>query len=479
VDGAGDGILIVGGEGPGTAALLDGAHATTVRVYLGLPDLGIPVPVPVVDPDPLHPDVSRGSAVVGGAGTEWRNAGVFQVGGLASADLLVDSGALLDTGRFEIFGNPTIQATEPVSTATFAGAQTQLKVTDELTAGGNSRLTFDDGAQFTADLMWLSGGTTILNGAGTSGQVNGTQTAVQLFRDATLIIEDGAVLNSVSVRHIIGAGSDNPDPALVHVRGAGSSWDMGLTDLLIAINEFGVDGGNGELRLEDGAYVRAHDIQVGTGGRITGSDSTIDANVNLLGGTIAPGLSPGVLTINGNFTQGPLSTLEIEFGGLIAGTQHDQLIVLGDVDFDGEILLKFIDGFAPEQGQQFEFLTVDGLADLNDATFEVRNLAPGFMFDITPSAGGIMMTALNDGVFVPDTIPGDFNANGVVDAADYVVWRKSGASPEAYDEWRANFGSIAGAAASLMDASVPEPQGMTLFAISLCAMGALRLRQPC
>jgi hypothetical protein len=324
--------------------------------------------------------------------------------------------------------------------------------------------------------MRLSGGTTILlNGAGTSGQVNGTQTAVQLFRDATLIIEDGAVLNSSSVRHIIGAGTVTPDPSLVRISGAGSSWDMGLTDLLIAINEFGVDGGNGELRLEDGAYVRAHDIHVGTGGRITGSDSTIDANVNLLGGTIAPGLSPGALTINGNFTQGPLASLEIEIGGLTAGTQHDQLVVLGEVDIEGAILLKFIDGFAPQQGQTFEFLNIGGAADLSSAAFEIQNLAPGFMFDITPSAGGIMLTALNDGVFVPDALPGDFSGDGTVDAADYVVWRKTEGIPEDYDAWRTNFGRSAGSAGSITEAPVPEPGGIILFAISLCAMAALGL----
>jgi hypothetical protein len=65
-------------------------------------------------------------------------------------------------------------------------------------------------------------------------------------------------------------------------------------------------------------------------------------------------------------------------------------------------VLKFLDGFAPQQGQQFEFLAVGGIADLSGATFEVQNLMPGFQFDITPSAGGVLMTALTDGRFVPE-----------------------------------------------------------------------------
>ncbi|HJQ78320.1 MAG TPA: hypothetical protein VJ828_00115 [Lacipirellulaceae bacterium] len=38
-------------------------------------------------------------------------------------------------------------------------------------------------------------------------------------------------------------------------------------------------------------------------------------------------------------------------------------------------------------------------------------------------------------------VDGDFNNDGIVDAADYVVWRKTIGSQTAYDAWRANFGS--------------------------------------
>ena len=39
-------------------------------------------------------------------------------------------------------------------------------------------------------------------------------------------------------------------------------------------------------------------------------------------------------------------------------------------------------------------------------------------------------------------LPGDFDGDGDVDAADYVVWRKRGADGSAadYDTWRENFG---------------------------------------
>jgi hypothetical protein len=58
--------------------------------------------------------------------------------------------------------------------------------------------------------------------------------------------------------------------------------------------------------------------------------------------------------------------------------------------------------------------------------------------------------------------PGDFNADGVVDAADFVVWRKTGGTPVSYNAWRANFGRIAGNGSSAMrSAGVAVPESMS------------------
>ena len=46
----------------------------------------------------------------------------------------------------------------------------------------------------------------------------------------------------------------------------------------------------------------------------------------------------------------------------------------------------------------------------------------------------------------PD-LPGDFNNDGSVDAADYVLWRKLGLSAEQYTVWRQNFGALSSTAA--------------------------------
>ncbi len=72
---------------------------------------------------------------------------------------------------------------------------------------------------------------------------------------------------------------------------------------------------------------------------------------------------------------------------------------------------------------------------------------------------------------MPQTFNGDFNGDGLVDAADYVSWRHglgTDYSLGEYDRWRANFGLGTSASASQVS-SVPEPTSIALIAIGLLA----------
>ena len=59
-------------------------------------------------------------------------------------------------------------------------------------------------------------------------------------------------------------------------------------------------------------------------------------------------------------------------------------------------------------------------------------------------------------------LPGDFNYDGTVDAADYVMWRKTDGSQAGYNSWREHFGQSAGSG-SFSDGTVPEPSSAWLF----------------
>jgi hypothetical protein len=88
--------------------------------------------------------------------------------------------------------------------------------------------------------------------------------------------------------------------------------------------------------------------------------------------------------------------------------------------------------------------------------------------------GVFRFAAARDTPFV-DTLPGDYNGNGIVDAADYVVWRDGPALPEGYTTWRANFGTGA-SAPGLAASAVPEPTA--LFSVLLLVLVAAAKGRP-
>ena len=89
-------------------------------------------------------------------------------------------------------------------------------------------------------------------------------------------------------------------------------------------------------------------------------------------------------------------------------------------------------------------------------------------------------------------VPGDFNNNGVVDAADYVLWRKGGplqnevdtpgtVNAQDYTDWRARFGNPNPGSGSSLDATaVPEPAtwSMMLMGFGVAGYAMRKRRQP-
>ncbi len=98
----------------------------------------------------------------------------------------------------------------------------------------------------------------------------------------------------------------------------------------------------------DGAFIDPSVFNL-NGGMLQGS-GTIQSSVIAGAGsnTIAPGLSPGTLTINGSLTLSGTSTLAMEIGGLTQGAVlngYDYLDVNGVLTLAGLLDLDFIDTF--------------------------------------------------------------------------------------------------------------------------------------
>jgi hypothetical protein len=108
----------------------------------------------------------------------------------------------------------------------------------------------------------------------------------------------------------------------------------------------------GVLRCDLGAVLRFDAGLNITGGRFAGA-GVANGNVTVRGGVVRPGTSPGTLTLEGNYTQEPGATLEIEISGPAPGSGHDVLIVTNSANVGGALAVNLIDDFRPAPEQSF------------------------------------------------------------------------------------------------------------------------------
>lgn len=156
-------------------------------------------------------------------------------------------------------------------------------------------------------------------------------------------------------------------------------------------------GGSGVVSVRNGGRVVADLLRIGDSGILSGNgiiEAAVESN-----GVIAPGNSPGVMTIVGSLVS--TGTIVIEVAGLGAG-EHDVLDVSGDVDLNGAtVRFVFLEGFRPHAGDRFDFLAApNAVAPLSGTSFTYQGVGAGFEFQVDAASGEF--TALNDAVPVPE-----------------------------------------------------------------------------
>jgi hypothetical protein len=100
---------------------------------------------------------------------------------------------------------------------------------------------------------------------------------------------------------------------------------------------------------------------------------------------------------------------------------------------------------------------------------------------VTSTSQGVQFGTINIPIsfeVVAPFLPGDHNEDGIVDAADYVVWRKLNSDDTtAYNDWVTNFGRSdvgAGGSGEFGAPSVPEPAAILLLSLGICMPAARR-----
>ncbi len=146
-----------------------------------------------------------------------------------------------------------------------------------------------------------------------------------------------------------------------------------------------IDLGGGTLDPGDTLNLEAGDSLIGSG--------TLAADL-VNGGTVSPGASPGIITVNGDYTQEADGILQIELGGTTPGIVHDQLVVTGAATLQGTLNVTLIPGFTPQAGDTF--FIVNHLTS-GTGNFSVENLPVlpgGLMMEIDYADPGVTLTVV-------------------------------------------------------------------------------------
>jgi hypothetical protein len=276
---------------------------------------------------------------------------------------------------------------------------------------------------------------------------------------------------------------------VISTLGTTSRTDLNATagvangSLILDVNGTGfrlrVAGNNPTMTVSGAAgisYSFTERVTIDAGGVLAGGGWTLYTPALVNGGVVSPGNSPGTITLVGDYQQTAAGELVIEIGGTAPGTEYDVLAIDGAATLGGLLTVELLDLggglFAPQLGDAFDILTATGgLGGTQFAMTDLPTLAVGLQWNLAYSADVVTLLV---------GLAGDYNGDGMVDAADYVVWRKSDGTQAGYDRWRANFGATIGAGSSTIGPprfpAVPEPTACLLLAVGVTAIaiGAVR-----
>jgi hypothetical protein len=121
-------------------------------------------------------------------------------------------------------------------------------------------------------------------------------------------------------------------------------------------------------------------------------------------------------------------------------------------------------------GQMFDVLKTGGGISGTFGVVELPSLTGNIAWNVSYLANGVRLE-------VVPSLPGDYDHNNVVDAADYVVWRKTDRTPTGYSAWRSHFGQTAGSGVAVgANVGVPEPTTLVMLIAAVAGWCLRRVR---
>jgi hypothetical protein len=166
-----------------------------------------------------------------------------------------------------------------------------------------------------------------------------------------------------------------------------------------------IDAASGELEFTMGNINFSND----PGAIIKGTDSIDVPDSFINNGITEPGNGIGKLSYIGNYVSSTTSVLDIELGGLTAGTEYDQLNVTGNATLNGLLKVRVANGFTPNDGDSFVILNTSGTIssdfsalDIQDGLYLTVVVNSNNVTLFVDSVGVLDVEELNDGEVVSD-----------------------------------------------------------------------------
>lgn len=280
------------------------------------------------------------------------------------------------------------------------GALTQVQIFGDTAIQGNGTIVMETNR---SRIRSASGddGALLTNGAGHTIRGEGTlgfstisidnQGTIIADGDAALIIDptNGAGGRFTNTGHLIAQGAGG-----MSIVQAGSAFETSGTvdvengSILDVTGIYRQTGGETNL-VGNGAELEATTVLL-EGGSIGGT-GTIDANLINSGGTVGPGLSPGILSVDGNFEQTDDGTFLVE---IFNDAQFDQMFATGEGRLAGTLEIDLFAGAAFENGDVFSIMHFnDNARQSRFGEFDRISGSGSSFFDIVYGLDGITLIA--------------------------------------------------------------------------------------
>jgi T5SS/PEP-CTERM-associated repeat protein len=393
------GALRVGHQGgSGTIAIRNGGNASSGLAFIG----GVE-----------GKTFSQGSAVIEGAGSRWNIATEIEIGSFKSSvgKMTVRDRGALDSGGTLIVagaGNGALSVTGGASASstngdigvsftgvgdvTVSGADSKWNNTELLRVGvaGEGQLNILRGGRMTTADAAVAFGDGSLANVFVQG-ANSTWTIAQnlgIGGDAAGDVPGGRGFVTVRSGGQVNVGQDaNIYPrGVLRVQGGAVAGSFGTFEAANILNRGRIElSGEGMLRPTNALAILDDGVLQGNG--------LVDGNV-INGSRVAPGFSPGIITIGGNYEQEADGVLEIEVFGVTPGVQHDQLQITGEASLAGRLDVRLDQSqYVPKPNDEITLLTATAVSNRFDAIFapELATAAPGIALQVVPTNTAVIL----------------------------------------------------------------------------------------